>query len=179
MKTIIPCFIIVFSFLVSCQKSAVNPASEGLPSGFTSKNLSSFNSATPYNSQENIDMSSLGLQITSCTGEPLQVVGGIYHLDAHGTINNNNLSVLQHANAQNFKLIGMVTGTTYTGSATINESFNTSFTNGKFVETGTQSLMLTTPGGKNNTLLHVDLHETINGKGQLTAYIDNLRLECK
>jgi len=175
MKTITSCFIVVFLFLVSCQKSAINPTSEGPPPAFTSKSLSSFSSATPYN----IDMSSLGLQITSCTGEQLQVVGGIYHLDAHGTINNNNLSVLQHANAQNFKLVGMVTGTTYTGSATINESFNTSFTNGKFVETGTQSLMLTTPGGKNNTVLHVDLHETIDGKGQLTAYIDNLRLECK
>jgi len=174
------CCIIIPLFLLSCQKSAVNPASEKPTPAFTSKNLSSVNAATPYNDKQDFDMTTLGIQATSCSGEQLQVVSGIYHLDMHGVINGNSLTAVEHVNAQHFKLVGAATGTTYTGSVSYNQSFNTTFTNGKFVTKETQSILLTTPGGKNNVMVKMDVHETINANGTLTASIDNFRTDnCK
>jgi hypothetical protein len=98
-------------------------------------------------------MTTLGIQATSCSGEQLQVASGIYHLDMHGVINGNSLTAVEHVNAQHFKLVGAATGTTYTGSVSYNQSFNTTFTNGKFVTKETQSILLTTPGGKNNVMV--------------------------
>jgi len=181
MKTsITACYIIAVILLASCQKSAVSPASQNPMPAFTSKSLSSFNGTKPYNTQQDFDMTTLGIQATSCSGEQLQVVGGIYHLDLHGMINGNNLTAVEHVNAQNFKLIGMATGTTYTGSVTYNQSFNAALTNGKFVTKETQSILLTTPGGKNNVMVKIDVHETINDQGVMTASIDNFRTDdCK
>ncbi|MGZ3778483.1 MAG: hypothetical protein ACXVI9_13300 [Mucilaginibacter sp.] len=179
MKTTIICCVAIVLFVSSCQKSSVNPSSERTQTSISSKTLSSISSASSFNNQQDIDMSLLGLQASTCTGEPLQVVSGTYHIDVHGTINNNKLSVIQHANAQSFKLVGLGTGATYTGSANINESFNASLTNGSYVVTETETILFTTPGAKNNSIVQIDIHETINAKGQLTAYVDNLRFGCK
>lgn len=182
MKTgITASFITAVIFLASCQKSAVEPVSEKKPApGFTSKSLSSLHAATPYNDKQDFDMTTLGITASGCTGESLQVVGGIYHLDLHGTINGNNLTAVEHVNAQNFKLVGTATGIAYTGSVSYNQSFNASFTGGKFVTKETQSILLTTRGGKNNVLAKIDVHETINAQGVMTASIDNFRTDdCK
>src|SRR5579863_7012427 len=104
MKTIFTCCIIAL-FLLSCQKSSVDTPSGRVPASLSSKNFSSIYSALPFNSAKVIDISLLGLQASTCTGEPLQVVSGTYHIDVHGTINNNKLSAIQHVNAQNFKLV--------------------------------------------------------------------------
>jgi hypothetical protein len=133
-----------------------------------------------YNDKQDFDMTTLGIQATSCTGEQLQVVSGIYHLDLHGVINGNTFTAVEHVNAQNFKLVGEATGTTYAGSVSYNQSFNTTFTNGKFVTKTTQSILLTTPGGKNNVMVKMDVHLTINAQGVVTASIDNFRTDdCK
>lgn len=178
MRTTFICFIIALS-LLSCQKSSVDPSPEKAAALPSSKNLTPISSASSFNSQQDIDISLLGLQASTCTGEPLKVVSGIYHIDIHGTINGNKLSVTEHENAQNFKLVGMGTGAAYTGSSTINESFDASLTNGSFVTTETQTILFTTPGAKNNSVVQIDVHEAINAQGQLTAYVDNLRFGCK
>ena len=175
--TITACYLIAIIFLASCQKSAVNPASEKPTPAFTSKSLSAANT---YNDQQDFDMTTLGIQVSGCTGEQLNVVSGIYHLDLHGTLNNNNLSVTEHVNAQNFKLVGAVTGTTYTGSVSYNQTLNTSLIDGKLVNKETQSILLSTPGSKNNVLIKIDVHVTLNDHGALTVYIDNFRTDdCK
>lgn len=181
MKTIITaCFTATVILLASCQKSAIDPASKKSTPAFTSKSLSSVSSAVPYNAQQDFDMTTLGITATGCSGEQLQVVGGIYHLDVHGVVNGNNLTALEHVNAQNFKLVGMATGTTYTGSVSYSQSFNVSFTDGKYISKETQSILLTTPGGKNNLLVKIDVHLTVNTQGMVTAIIDNFRTDdCK
>jgi len=180
MKTTTACYIIATICLASCQKSAVGPTSEKSTPAFTSKNLSSVNAAMPYNDKQDFDMTTLGIQATSCAGEQLQVVGGIYHLDLHGTINKNNFSAVEHVNAQDFKLVGPATGTTYSGSVSYNQSFNSSFTDGKFITKTTQSILLSTPGGKNNVMVKMDVHLTLNANGMMTASIDNFRTDdCK
>ena len=178
--TITTCFIIAFLFLASCQKSAVNPVPGKSTPAFASKNLASVNAGTPYNDKQDFDLSTLGIVAFGCSGEQLQVVSGIYHLDVHGVINKNNFSAVEHVNAQNFKLVGMSTGTTYTGSVTYNQSFSTTFTDGKFITKETQSILLTTPGGKNNVMVKMDVHQTRNANGVFTASIDNFRTDnCK
>ncbi|HEY9000986.1 MAG TPA: hypothetical protein VIM89_06515 [Mucilaginibacter sp.] len=178
--TITACYIIAVIFLASCQKSAVSPASEKSTPSFASKNLSSVNAAMPYNDKQDFDMTTLGIQAAGCNGEQLQVVSGIYHLDLHGVINGNNFTAVEHVNAQHFKLVGMATGTAYTGSVSYNQSFNSSFINGKFITKTTQSILLTTSGGKNNVMVKMDVHETLNANGTLTASIDNFRTDnCK
>jgi len=178
MKTIITaCFTATVIFLASCQKSAVNPVSEKHMPAFTAKSLSA---ASTSNDQQDFDMTTLGIQVSGCTGEQLKVVSGIYHLDIHSVLNNNNLSVTEHVNAQNFKLVGAVTGTAYTGSVSYDQTFNTSLTDGKLVNKETQSILVSTPGGKNNVLIKIDVHVTLNNKGVLTVYIDNFRTDdCK
>lgn len=178
MKTIFTCCAIVL-FLLSCQKNSIDPSAGSTPATRSSKNLSSITGASSFNNQQNIDISLLGLQASTCTGEPLQIAGGTYHIDIHGIANGNKLSIVQHANAQNFKLVGMGSGATYTGSSTTNETFDASLTNGSFVVTETQTILFTTPGSKNNSIVQIDVHETINANGQLTAYVDNLRFGCK
>ena len=173
-------YLIALIAIASCQKSAVNPVSEKSTPVFTTMSLASFNAAMPYNDKQDIDMSTLGLQATGCSGESLQVVSGIYHLDLHGSINKNTFSAVEHANAQNFKLVGTASGTIYTGSATYNQSYNSTFTNGKFVTKETGSILLATPGRKNNLMVKMDVHITLNANGVLTANIDNLRTDgCK
>lgn len=179
-KIITACNIIAVIFLASCQKSAVEPVSKKGSPEFASKSLTTLNTALPYNDQQDFDMTTLGIQATGCNGEQLQVVGGIYHLDLHGVISGNNFSAVEHVNAQNFKLVGMSTGTTYTGAVSYNQAFNASFTDGKFINKQTQSTILTTAGGKNNLLVKIDVHVTLNAQGALTVYIDNLRTDdCK
>jgi len=181
MKTIITAgYIIAVIFLAACQKSAVQPTSQKPTPAFTSRSLSSVTAATPYNDKQDFDMTTLGIQAFGCNGEELQVTGGIYHLDLHGTINKDNFSAVEHVNAQNFKLVGTATGTTYTGSVSYNQSFNETFTNGKFVTKTTQSILLSTPGGKNNVMVKMDVHLTLNANGTMTASIDNFRTDnCK
>jgi len=175
--TITACYLVAVIFLASCQKSAINPVSEKHTPTFTSKSLSA---ASTSNDQQDFDMTTLGIQVSGCTGEQLKVVGGIYHLDIHSILNNNNLSVTEHVNAQNFKLVGAVTGTTYTGSVSYDQTFNTSLTDGKLVNKETQSILVSTPGGKNNVLIKIDVHVTLNNQGTLTVYIDNFRTDdCK
>jgi hypothetical protein len=181
MKTIITaCYIIAVIFLASCQKSAVEPKSERPVPAFTSKSLASVSAAMPYNTKQDFDMTTLGIQAFGCNGEQLQVTGGIYHLDLHGVINKDNFSAVEHVNAQDFKLVGMATGTTYTGSVSYTQSFNETFTDGRFVTKTTQSILLSTPGGKNNVMVKMDVHLTLNANGTMTASIDNFRTDnCK
>ncbi|HEX3383785.1 MAG TPA: hypothetical protein VHS53_01285 [Mucilaginibacter sp.] len=89
------------------------------------------------------------------------------------------MSITQHTNAQDFKLVGLITGATYTGSTTANQTYDASLVNGQFTTTETETVLMKTPGGKNNSLLRFDVHETVNAQGQLTANIDNFRFGCK
>jgi hypothetical protein len=181
MKTIVTaCYIVAVIFLASCQKSAVKPTSQKQAPAFTSKSLASVSAAMPYNTKQDFDMTTLGIQAFGCNGEQLQVTGGIYHLDLHGVINGNNFSAVEHVNAQNFKLVGMATGTIYTGSVSYSQSFNETFTDGKFVTKTNQSILLSTAGGKNNVMVKMDVHLTLNANGTMTASIDNFRTDnCK
>jgi hypothetical protein len=163
----------------SCQKSAVSPSIDHKPS--SALNLQgSANSAITVTNQLDIDLAASGfVEVSTCNGDVLQITGGLDHLEVHETINKNNLSITQHNNSQNLKLVDPATGAVYKGSTGSNVSDNLSFIDGKVELTETEVAILTTPGGKNNSEIKFDLHETFDSSGKMTAFVGNFRSGCK
>lgn len=172
-----PCAMILL-LGASCQKSSVSPTDH---KPISVLNLQAAgNGATAVNSKYDMDLAADGfVEFSACNGDALQIVSGIEKFDLHETINNNNISVDQHTNMQDFKLVDLTTGAQYSGSSTSHQNNNYSLTNGKLVLTQTESVLLTTPGGKNNSEIKFDVHETVDAKGSITTFIDNYRAGCK
>jgi hypothetical protein len=166
--------IVMLLAIASCQKSAVVPAT-GMKHP-TSLTLS--NGAFTFNLQQSIDLT--GYEVLSgCGTDTLRITSGTYHIDVHETGNRNNVSSSQHANTQGLRLISLGTGTTYVGSASDDFVENGSFVGGKFIATQKETVIATTAGGKNNSTFSFDLHETFDASGNLTAFVDNLKLACR
>ncbi|MBS1532419.1 MAG: hypothetical protein JSU01_19105 [Bacteroidetes bacterium] len=178
MKTTFTCCVITL-FLLSCQKSSVTPVHEHGPiSSHALQNTA--NAAFTTNQQADIDLAGGGLfEFNLCNGDILRVVSGAEHIDLHEAFNQNNVSIGQHANIQSLKLVSVITGAEYRGSGTSNFSENFSRTTSKMVLTETESVITTTPGGKNNSVVKFDLHETIDSNGNLTSFVDNFRAGCQ
>ena len=160
----------------SCKKTDVAPTAEN---PLITANASS-NAAFSFNDQTDIDLTVPGYyEVNSCTGEHLHITSGTWHIDVHGVINNNKVSFDEHTNTLNYKLVSPTTGIEYTGSFASSNKYNVSFYNGLFISTQTLSVLLTTPGGGNNSLLKMDEHITVDANGKLTAWVDNLRSGCQ
>lgn len=172
-----PCAMILL-LGASCQKSSVSPVNNKPISALNLQTAS--NGTTAVNSSYSMDLAADGfIQFSDCNGDVLQITSGIEKFDLHETINNNNVSVDQHTNMQNFKLVDLTTGAQYSGSSTSHQNNNYSLTNGKVILTQTESVLLTTPGGKNNSEVKFDVHETVDAKGNITTFVDNYRSGCK
>jgi hypothetical protein len=170
-----PCAIILL-LGASCQKSSVSLVNRKPMSALHLQAAA----ATAVNSKYDMDLAADGfVAFSACNGDALQIVSGIEKFDLHETINGNNISVDQHTNMQNFKLVDLTTGARYSGSSTSHQNNNYSLTDGKLALTQTESVLLTTPGGKNNSEIKFDVHETIDAKGNITTFIDNYRAGCK
>jgi len=133
-----------------------------------------------YNNQMDIDLTTAGLVgLNSCTGELLTITSGIVHIDLHETINNTKLSLEQHTNTRNLKMVNPVNGAVYSGTSSSKVSENVSLLGGTVTLTQVNTAMFTTPGGKNNSEVKYDLHITFNANGNVTAQVDNFRSGCK
>jgi hypothetical protein len=164
--------------VTSCNKSAVNPASEKKTvSSLTQQNLSA-NNPLPFNNQTDIDLSQGYYDINFCTGENVQIVSGIWHIDYHGMISGNHILIDQHSNIQNYKLVSS-SGIEYTGSYTSNYKYEGTFNNGQFAFDQSVSVRLTTPGGQNNSVSTFVVHETINANGIVTASVGHFGSGCQ
>lgn len=173
MKKLSTMCIVMLLAIASCQKSAVAPAS-GIKHP-TSLTLS--NAALTFHIQQTVDLT--GREVLSgCGTDTLRVTGGTYHIDIHETINGNNISIAQHANAQTLRFVSLGTGATYVGSASDDFIENGSFVNGKFTATVTETVTATTAGGHNNSIFKFDVHETFDAKGNMTSFVDNFRFGC-
>jgi hypothetical protein len=173
-----PCVLLLLMG-TSCQKSTVSPASQRKPL-YSSALQAGLNGAATFNIQQDINLAGSGfVQISACDGDVLQITGGVYHIVSHQTINQNGITVDQHSNAQDLKMISTTTGARFDGSSTSKISDHFSFTNGKLTITESASVILTTPGPKNNSEIKFDLHETFDNLGNMTATVDNFRFGCK
>lgn len=173
-----PCVLLLLMG-TSCQKSTLSPASQRKPMSSSTLQASS-NGATTFNSQQDINLAGGGfVQISACDGDVLQITSGVYHIVSHQTINKNIITVDQHSNSQDLKMVSITTGAEYRGSSTSKISDHFSLTDGKLMITESESVMLTTPGSKNNSEVKFDLHETFDSQGNMTASVDNFRYGCK
>ena len=170
----------VLVVITSCQKSTVvAPTTEKKPvSSYELQGITT-NTVTRFDNRFDVDLASQGVaQASPCTGEQLKIVSGIYHSDMRILINNKKLSITQHGSTSDYKLVGLTSGTAYTASVISDNREDIILINGSVTIVITESAVLTTPGGKNNSLAKFDLHETFDANGNIKTTVDNFRAVC-
>ncbi|MBS1532422.1 MAG: hypothetical protein JSU01_19120 [Bacteroidetes bacterium] len=176
MKKLALTSVAMLSILASCQKSAVAPVSQD--KHLKSSTLQNANASTTQNTQQDMDLTG-GMVVSSCSPDLLKITRGTVHIDVRETINGNHFSYTSHQNSQGLTFVDQTTGVKYVGSLKNDLVENGSFNNGSFVATESEAIVANTAGGKNNTIIKFDLHETLNADGTMTAYIDNYRSVCQ
>jgi hypothetical protein len=142
------------------------------------RNLAS-NGVSTLNTQYNFDLSNNNdTQLNSCTGEIITNLSGTLHIDIHGLNDGKRVVFDEHANTENYKLVSS-SGTVYTGSYRNTSHYDQPYTNGAITFTTHITVVLTTPGGNNNSKLNFDMHQTIDAKGNLTAFVSDMTFGCQ
>lgn len=179
MKKLALTSVAVLSILASCQKSGVAPASQAPQAKhLTSLTLQNANAVTTQNTQMDMDLTG-GMVVSACSSDLLKITSGTVHVDVRETISGNHFSYTSHQNSQGLTFVDLTTGDQYVGSLKNDMVENGSFNNGSFTATESEAIVANTSGGKNNTVIKFDLHETLNADGTTTAYIDNWRSACQ
>ena len=181
MKKIIASAAILTLLLSACKKeSFTNPGNERSAEG-VSENASISSGVTRYKGNYDIDLSDpKWREFNSCTGEIINIISGIWHIEYTDIYNGSKENYQFHTNTSHYKLINKTTGVEYTGSYVSNASYSFNYINYfPFTYTSTLSVLLTTPGGGNNSILKADFHLTIDANGNETAYVDNFRAGCQ
>jgi hypothetical protein len=102
-----------------------------------------------------------------CTGEMMDYTGQV-NLDVHGVVNGNKVSYMAHLNYQGLTAVGESTGTIYRGSGQQNIAQTTNIKgNGLF--TAITYIKFMAPGKKNNFIVRMTTHFTINSKGEVST----------
>jgi len=111
------------------------------------------------------------LRSADCSGEVVEISGTIHvvnRIQADG-------SVMGHFNYQNVTGLGLTSGDTYRVSAVDNIRLSAPFPSSI---TSVQSFHLISRGSGGNLLVQVSYHITVNGKGQVQAFIEELSMQC-
>ena len=111
-------------------------------------------------------------------GEFEELTGNL-HVLFHTTINGNRFNVKSHFQPQGISGIGQSTGDKYQGTGVTQERFGGSFVNGQFSATFINNFRIIGQGPGNNFLIHETFHITVNANGEVTAFVDNFRVDCK
>jgi hypothetical protein len=165
--------------ITSCQKSTVVPAEKKPVSSSVLQGVKA-DAVTIFNNRFDLNLADVGVaQASPCTGEQLKIVSGIYHADMRILINSKKLSVTQHGNTSDYKLVGLTSGARYTASVISDNREDIILINGSVTIVITESAVLTTPGGGNNSIAKFDLHETFDANGSIKVVVDNFRAVCK
>ncbi len=106
----------------------------------------------------------------ACTGEMMDY-NGLVNFNVHGVINGNKVSFIAHLNYQGLTAVGENTGVIYRGSGQQNISQTTNF-KGAGAYTAVTNIKFVAPGKKNNFIVRMIYHFTINAKGEVTSTID-------
>ena len=109
----------------------------------------------------------------------LVIFEGNLHILFSSTINNNHVSGKFHFQPQGLTGTGTVTGDKYQATGVTQDMFSGSFINGQFEFTYVDNFRIIGQGPGNNYLVHENIHVTINANGVVTAFIDNLSVDCK
>jgi hypothetical protein len=111
-------------------------------------------------------------------GEDVVFTGNLHSLITF-TINGNNVSGKYHSQPQGLSGVGTITGDKYQGTGVTEGTFKASFQNGQYQQTDVNNFRLIGQGKGNNYLVHSIFHFTINAKGEVTAFVDQVSVECK
>ena len=106
-----------------------------------------------------------------CTGE-LMDYSGLVNFDIHGAVNGNKVSYNAHLNYQGITAVGETSGTVYHGSGQQNVSQTSDNIKGAKTYTAITNIKFVAAGKKNNFIIRMVYHYTINSKGEVTSTTD-------
>ncbi len=129
---------------------------------------------------ENISIPITILQFVSCAdggaGEFIEVSGDL-HIVVNFTIDKNGgVHGKTHFQPQGISGVGLTTGDKYQATGVTQNQFNSHV---GFEETYVNNFRMIGQGPRNNLLVHVTSHITINANGDVTAFVDNVSEECR
>jgi hypothetical protein len=166
--------IILGLLFMCCQKGPSNPLETTL-SGSNTPALAKADTYTD-NQMYPVDMTVWVPCAVGGAGESVQLSGTMHSL-YHYTIDaNGGVHIKWHNQPQNLTGVGLTTGDKYQGTGVTQDVGNT-----KVGETYTyvNNFRMIGQGPGNNYLVHETYHITINANGELTASVDNYKVECK
>ena len=112
-------------------------------------------------------------------GEEVALSGEL-HLLFHITVDaRGGVHVKTHANPQGVRGIGLTTGDKYQGTGVTQDHINVGADGLPVTYTFVNNFRIIGQGPGNNYLVHQTFHITINEHGEVTAEVDNVRVECK
>ena len=110
-------------------------------------------------------------------GEEIHLTGNLHEL-MHFTANaNGGFQVESHFQPQGLSGTGSTSGDKYQGTGVTRDHFKVSGL--PFEETYVNNFRMIGQGPGNNFLTHENFHVTVNANGEMTAFADNFRVECK
>ena len=109
-------------------------------------------------------------------GEVVELTGNLHDLFHVTFTANGGLTLKTIDNPQGISGTGQTTGVKYQGTGETSDVVN-----GKvgYEETFTNNFRIIGQGPGNNFLVHENYHVTVNANGTLTAFVDNLSVDCK
>jgi len=168
-----------FLAITSCKKTEL-ASQTATPLLTADANVAPTSAAQVYKYQTTIDLSDpRWREYNACTGEWINIIKGIWHIDFIVTVTKNGYSYVYHTNVSDYKLIDQTTGIEYIGSYAYNETFFSDYTGLPAETTQTLKILLTTPGGGNNGMYVVDAHTTLSANGEITVDFINWRAGCQ
>lgn len=110
-------------------------------------------------------------------GDYVEMSGEI-HIVGHNTLNDDGSThTLFHINYQNVSGTGLLSGDSYHASSAAQSNVNAKTLPYTFDFIDNFHVVGQGPG--NDFMVHTNMHFTVNANGELTAYVDELRLECR
>ncbi|MGB7069598.1 MAG: hypothetical protein WBD22_08900 [Pyrinomonadaceae bacterium] len=110
-------------------------------------------------------------------GEIVELSGPL-HIVISFTINNNRVSIREHAQPQGISGVGQSTGDSYRAVGVTKDSANLPFTNGAATATFVNNFRIIGQGPGNNFMVHENSHITINANGDVSSTHTNFRVSC-
>jgi hypothetical protein len=181
MKHLIAPFVFVTLFCSSCTKEVI-PLTAPIRSSSSISTSASENAVIVGKNRYQYDLTEpQWSEFNSCTGELIKIRTGIWRIQGTFITIGNRMVYQFHTNTSGYKLYNATTGVEYVGSYSSNTVFTVYETAEVFsvAYTETLSVLLTTPGGGNNSILKADFHFTLNANGIETAFVDNFRSGCQ
>jgi len=111
-------------------------------------------------------------------GELVHLTGDLHVLSAVTDDGAGGFHVKWHFQPQGISGVGEITGDKYQGTGVTQWQLNAKppF---PYEETYVNNFRIIGPGKGNNLLVHQNLHITVNANGEVTAEVDNVKIECK